>query len=977
MADDVVLELRVHGVHGTPPASMLGVDASQVAQVAGDALTGIYRIDGADPPLRQPGPAAPLPTIEAYSWGALTSGVRGWFGWVNRALWLMLLPFALVNLAYWARLETGHDSIRSRFGLATVRLSGLLLTVFATLTPCVVAIDLFGWQCFRADQSVCSVLPDVSDRLATLAAGERLALTALVPLAILGLVVFLSFQSLARYEATRAEVPTAMVQSDEPDPDASVLAHPRMWRGRHRTTWLQRLHIVAAICTVMCFTGLHVMRTVSGRAWGAAGLVCVTTWASVLVLAVALVLVTVVHPDDLESTVVDADRRHRRGRRAGLARTLVTAAVVIAVAHLVLLWRTPFTALQEQADYAGSNVWFMAIFVAVTVLHLAAFVGGRMSGRWAGAVLAALVAILASGWWWVARTEFDPTDPVDVVVPAVVATGVWLALLVWHRGVSARFASRAWGGAGSSMMLAAAAMVALLFSSATVVASADYLNGNTDSVRDLTTHHGAGHVDEGAVPTYRLSGDLELRRPTIVRDDAGSRLVRGTLLVDGLERATADGDGRLEPTTYVRRAVLVLPENVRQVLFRRGCVNADGSDCRDRVDGVLRAEPCDEGWCLPLEGRGSGVKIEVRDDPPQAQLVVPQVLIWAPIAVTVAVVAAVALVVVAVMVFRRTAAPDVRSAAHGDGRVPQEDRYPVADRRVDAALAHRSERILDIVGSAISLILLWMIALAAGGHPPWDVRPGLGAVADGALYVVLGVSVLLIYVGSQVRTSVSVRRAVGVLWDISTFWPRAAHPFAPPSYAERVVPEVMTRVGWALDRPAGGAVVLSGHSQGSLICLAVVCRLAGVEDRLRLVTYGSQIRALYGRTFPRAAGPEAIGSVPTRGPARLTEAPPVAIGPAGPLDRLCGRMAARGHWVNLVRRADPLGFRVFDDVDSPLDRVTLEVPVRDVGDPHPTVMTHGGYQHSPEYRWLMAQWTGEAFVGVPGTVADVPPLPAP
>jgi hypothetical protein len=30
---------------------------------------------------------------------------------------------------------------------------------------------------------------------------------------------------------------------------------------------------------------------------------------------------------------------------------------------------------------------------------------------------------------------------------------------------------------------------------------------------------------------------------------------------------------------------------------------------------------------------------------------------------------------------------------------------------------------------------------------------------------------------------------VGVVWDVGTFWPRSAHPLAPPSYAELAVPQ--------------------------------------------------------------------------------------------------------------------------------------------------------------------------------------------
>ena len=73
------------------------------------------------------------------------------------------------------------------------------------------------------------------------------------------------------------------------------------------------------------------------------------------------------------------------------------------------------------------------------------------------------------------------------------------------------------------------------------------------------------------------------------------------------------------------------------------------------------------------------------------------------------------------------------------------------------------------------------------------------------------------------------RRVLGSLFDVGTFFPRAFHPFAPPAYAERAVPELTRRI-WRL-HDNGGRVVLTAHSQGSVIAAAAVGRMSGRADR--------------------------------------------------------------------------------------------------------------------------------------------------
>ena len=79
--------------------------------------------------------------------------------------------------------------------------------------------------------------------------------------------------------------------------------------------------------------------------------------------------------------------------------------------------------------------------------------------------------------------------------------------------------------------------------------------------------------------------------------------------------------------------------------------------------------------------------------------------------------------------------------------------------------------------------------------------------------------------------------------------------------------------------------------------------------------------------------------------------------------------------MNLFRRTDPIGWRVFSDRDSEFDLPVPEVPADGVGDPGPRMMGHSGYQHSQVYREQVAEWTSETPVRDPAGTVKVPSLP--
>ncbi|MGW4680709.1 hypothetical protein ACWEOS_19785 [Micromonospora taraxaci] len=166
-------------------------------------------------------------------------------------------------------------------------------------------------------------------------------------------------------------------------------------------------------------------------------------------------------------------------------------------------------------------------------------------------------------------------------------------------------------------------------------------------------------------------------------------------------------------------------------------------------------------------------------------------------------------------------------------------------------------------------------------------------VTDAGVWVISLLVICLLVLGFRAYRSSQTRRVVAVLWDLGTFWPRTVHPFAPPCYAARAVPELAKRVTGLTAR---GPVVISGHSQGSVLAAATILQLPpSVLARVSLLTYGSPLRRTYARLYPAYFGPETLRD-------------------------LGGRVGWR--WRNLWRDTDPIGGPIFPhDADGPLGDV--------------------------------------------------------
>lgn len=279
-----VLELRVHGTGGTPPEVTLCYPHTR--RVAGEKLTGFYEKDP------HGGETPDAHRVEAYSWGKLTSGNAA------RALWLLLLPFLLVNVCFWGRprerlRKSPHvdkdqkDPVCSVFDFL-VRLLALSLTAQLVLAAAAIGPNMLGWQCVRENRNLCGATHSL---LAFMDSwwkqpGRRLVITALVPAVVLFLLAFLSWRTWRRYERHVPETEGGI---------AHPLSPSNFWDGVDLVQRLRALHLgvgCAVISAVLVYPALVEDRSSHGEVAAPLGLMLMAADV-LLILAISGVLVVV------------------------------------------------------------------------------------------------------------------------------------------------------------------------------------------------------------------------------------------------------------------------------------------------------------------------------------------------------------------------------------------------------------------------------------------------------------------------------------------------------------------------------------------------------------------------------------------------------------------------------------------------------------------------------------------------------------
>ncbi|GAY09501.1 hypothetical protein [Pseudonocardia sp. N23] len=259
---------------------------------------------------------------------------------------------------------------------------------------------------------------------------------------------------------------------------------------------------------------------------------------------------------------------------------------------------------------------------------------------------------------------------------------------------------------------------------------------------------------------------------------------------------------------------------------------------------------------------------------------------------------------------------------------------------VVAAGRHRRLGAAGWVGVALSVAgvaVLVVVALRAG----WSVQvlgvpvpPRTFADLALSLAVLLPTLLLLRRMHAAVR-SVSVRRGIGVLWDVGTFWPRWFHPLAPPTYSDRAVTGLAARIAaGAGPGPAGAGapLVVAAHSQGSVVAGTALLLAPAPLGPVALFTFGSPWQHLYGEFFPAWFDAAATTALDRR---------------------------LEGRWRNMWRDTDPVGGPVDDLIDEPGTQLGADpgvdpgVDLAPLADPYDRV--HGGYWLEPQYDAAVAR----------------------
>ncbi|MGP4057269.1 hypothetical protein ACTWP6_21020 [Mycobacterium sp. 4D054] len=512
MAEDRwLLELRIHGVNNTKPEAMLGLDLRDVEKVAGDKLGSFWRPTAAG---RAKSHLRADIEREAYSWGEMArtslgagSGVSRVAGALTRTGWALLLPFGLVNVAYWTRRvddgpndrTDGQPQRRSRWGhgAATLRVAALLLTVLMAVTASTVVLDLVAVQCFVGQTKVCGGLPTFLDVLARLGQPRRLAVLSLVPVALIAGLLALSAATRVRYEQPESIGPVSHdrigvtpaslrtpgapgrseAEAATAEPGWPLLSVAGFWSHRRITGVTARLHVAATATVVSIATAMHMLFGVDSPPHPAVQIAVVVAGIVVLML----IVVSLIKAGDYAVDVRVGLGPGRDGTRSWPQWPAVIAALLLFGCQSTVLATVYGHTEPEIRHLFGSSAvptlllaTLIAIGLAASLWRLTAATGRRHLPS-----VAALVPLALLVWMILEHNDFRRTIAAALIVVSLVAFLAVRSWLIAHpppdRGPAP--SDTAWNGSAPGVFLLLATLVAMLLSSAVATAAGNWLNG--------------------------------------------------------------------------------------------------------------------------------------------------------------------------------------------------------------------------------------------------------------------------------------------------------------------------------------------------------------------------------------------------------------------------------------------------------------------------------------------------------------------
>ena len=778
MAD--VIELRIHGVGGGTVKDILGLDPPQTP-VAGDAMAGFYRHPATT--------GTPPRIVEAYVWGGFTS--KG----AIRALWMLLLPFTVINVAGWMVLPGNGTTIQA-LERAVIRVVAFGHTIL-----------VIAW--------LAAIGAEISDGAQ---GGTEVALAMILPAVALFFMVVASIRSQAyeQYGDDGMEVREDVRGPDDPDfwatgpfikvqrwrhaavAIATMAALVGGWMWATDSDDLGTMVVIAAVVVIAVEIALSAFRVIADDGYVALGIA--------IVLFVIGFIGAIGAEPMTSSGWTEAVRATPVLSEAPLAILLGMLALVgVLVLTGIAGWLGRRSSVRTWPRFVRLWMWRAAGLVAIAVLiaRLIEASGGRW---WIGHQPTRIV------WLWLAggllvlilllRTRRARTVPLAVFV-LTLAGSIWLDAV--HDN-----SAFLWAGPG--------VLIGLLF---------------------VTTFAETGRRDQFRwLPAATVAG-LSMILPAVTYS-AMSILVRGIA-----ENSMSVPSGyRWIMTVFTAVFFVTLGSIAVHLIWRRL-----------EVWRKAEIERGYSGECAPTLAKSAARWRTVSDGMRSIDLWLTA-LTWGTFGILIAALSRV----------NRRAEP-----------------FGSLDRVWDAVTV---ESVPD--GWA------WLTTIAQ-------------YVALGLPFVVVAVFVLAVYVKG-------VRRKVGIIWDVCTFWPRRFHPLAPPAYSERAVPQIVDRVKQLNE--SGHAVLIAGHSQGAVLTASALAQLTNEpQKKLAALTFGAPNGVYYRRFWPGTFGRGGFNA-----------------------SRAALRLAAGGQerWWNAYRLTDPIAEDVFSgpDEDMTIASTDFQVP-----DPPPTTGT--------------------------------------